>query len=172
MTVTARLAFTLLIILAFAAVAFFRFEDKIVMIASATVAVVLVVVIWMVKQVKPEIGGTAKRPANLDNAAKRLIQTLKKNFDEDELSEIGEDAQDIIVTTAKAVNDGKVKNINRAIDGLEVVPPRRYAQETNLVLIAGTLASYYLQAEQKGEAGDDTRMCIDNFIAGIDDMDL
>lgn len=172
MTVTMRVSLTVLIILAVVAVAVFRSGNVVFILSAGGIGVVLIAVIWVVDQLKPEFGGTAKRPANLDHATKKLIRTLKKKFNDDDLTEIGDSAQDIIIATVKAVNSGKMKNISQAVDELVTVPPPKMVLEKNKIVLGATLASYYLQAEEKGEDGDDTKTRIDNFIAGIDDHDL
>lgn len=172
MSLTVRLSLTLLIILAFTGIASFQFGNSIVMLSSAGVGVVLLIVVWVTNLKGPEFGGTPRRPANLDHATKKLISTIKKKFTEEEIGEIGDSAQDIIIASVKAVNTKKMKNLSQAVDDLVTVAPTRMQLEDNKIVLGATLASYYLQAEDKGEDGDDTRMRIDNFIAGIDDRDL
>lgn len=172
MSLTVRLSLTLVIFLGFTGIASVQFGNSIVMLSSAAIGVVLIIVVWVVNQKGPEFGGTPKRPANLDYAAKKLISTIKKKFNETDAAEIGDSAQDIIIASVKAVNTGKMKNTSQAVDDLVTVAPTRMALETNKIVLGATLASYYLQAEDQGEDGDDTRMRIDNFIAGINDRDL
>ncbi|MDA0238508.1 MAG: hypothetical protein O3A84_00590 [Proteobacteria bacterium] len=172
MSLTVRLSLTLLIMLAFTAVASFQFGNSIVMLSTAGVGAFLLIIVWVIKPKGAEFGGTPKRPANLDYATKKLIGIIKKKFNEDEIGEIGDSAQDIIIASVKAVNTKKMKTLSQAVDDLVTVVPARMQLEGNRIILGATLASYYLQAEDKGEDGDDTRMRIDNFIAGIDDRDL
>jgi hypothetical protein len=172
MSTSGRIGLTALFVVGFIAVAFFRMHDPAIIVIAAIVTIILIVVIWVVKHLQPEYGGTNKRPANLDRAAKQLVAVIKKNFKDDAVGEIADSAQEIIVTTVRALNTGKIKSIDKAVDDLQTVAPTKFAQEKNTVQLAATLASYYLQAEAKGDDGYTTKTRIDNFIAGIDDMSL
>lgn len=172
MSLSTRIWLTLLLVVGFVAVAFFRMQSPAIIVIAAIVTIILIVVVWVIKQLQPDYGGTSKRPANLDRAAKQLVTVIKKNFDDDGATEIGDSAQEIIVKTVQALNTGKIKSIDKAVADLQTVAPTKFAQEKNTVQLAATLASYYLQAEAKGDDGYETKTRIDNFIAGIDDMSL
>jgi hypothetical protein len=168
-----RVVVTLLLILALGVVVMIFAEQQVIVLATFAGVAVVIVLIWMLgnQMVKEAMQG-ANNPARIDREAKRLVELIIKNFNEDGVGKIGAEAQTTIVANMRKLKSGKIKSPAKAAKALAGVPTRKFAQTRDIDSLSATLARYYLLADDKTDDGERARMRINNFIAGISDSSL
>ena len=143
---------------------------------AGVVFVVLVLGVWMVRSVGPDLAKKAVRasPQQVLADTRKLVGALARTFDDAALERIGDDTQDLIVMTLEQVQKGQVKSAKKAAESMKTVSAKDLKKLKDDGVIASSLTKYYLLADthKESDEADDTKSLIDNFIAGIHDADL
>ena len=171
MTASTRFIFTLVIVLFAAAAAYVGRGSQAVIAAAAVLGLILVAAVWALGRSKAAAAGAGLSGSalELDKSVAKLIDSVIKNFDENCLTQAGNQAQKLIVLSLKGMDAGKIKNTKRAIIAFGKLPKPADVEQKRVTQIAISLATFYLMADENGDDGHDTVTRINNFISGVHD---
>jgi hypothetical protein len=165
-----RIGMTLLIILLTGVAIYFFRTNGIMALVSLVFGLILIAVVWFVSRMgNVQELQSQNSPQAIDRNTKKLIGVFNRKFNDQGIEEIGIKTQAIIVKTMKGLQAEEFKTEKHAVATLKRVPASKFEQATDTEYLAGTLAAYYVLADELNQHGFNTHTRVDNFIAGIHD---